>query len=142
MLASDVTSDGSIVVGAEFTNTAALRIFRWTQAGGYQYFASSQSAIGEPKVSDDGNAIIALREFWSPGTGVISLTQLLTQAGCNFTGWTNLSAIDISGDGLTIAGNGTNPLGQSQGWVATVPGPGVGVMMVGAGAMVGSRRRR
>jgi hypothetical protein len=38
-----------------------------------------------------------------------SLTQLLTQAGCHFTLWTNLSAIDISGDGRTIAGNGTNP---------------------------------
>jgi hypothetical protein len=141
-LASDVTSSGSIVVGAEFTNTAALRIFRWTQAGGYQYFSSSQSEIGEPKVSDDGNAIIALREFWSPQTGVISLTQLLTQAGCNFTGWTNLSAIDISGDGLTIAGNGTNPLGQAQGWVATVPGPGVVGVIGVAGGLLAARRRR
>jgi hypothetical protein len=52
-----------------------------------------------------------------------SLTQLLTQAGCNFTWWTNLSAIDISGDGRTIAGNGTNP-----------PGAGAGVSGDGAGA--------
>jgi hypothetical protein len=54
------------------------------------------------------------------------------------------SAVDISDDGLVIAGNGINPLGQSEGWVVrleAIPEPATFVLfVVGACGIVMWRR--
>jgi PEP-CTERM motif len=41
----------------------------------------------------------------------------------NLTGWSLPAATGISADGRTIAGNGFNPSGQTEAWIATVPEP-------------------
>ncbi len=137
--ASDMSSDGSWIVG----EGPGLQFFRWREDLGFQFITRiTDGIIGDrPRVSDDGGTIVWGRNFWTESSGVQTLQSVLTQAGCDFTGWTNLSAVDVSADGLTIAGNGTNPLGQAQGWVATVPSPG-GVVVVGVVGLAAMRRRR
>lgn len=138
--ASDVSSDGNWIVG----EGPGLQFFRWREDLGFQFITRiTDGIIGDrPRVSDDGATIVYGRNFWTESGGVQTLQQVLTQAGCDFTGWTNLSAVDISGDGRTIAGNGTNPQGQQQGWVATVPGPGGVVMVSSVGLLALATRRR
>lgn len=50
------------------------------------------------------------------------MTQLLSVLGApNLPGW-DLDTVDgISEDGLTLAGNGRNPNGSPEGWIATLP---------------------
>jgi hypothetical protein len=47
----------------------------------------------------------------------------------------------ISDDGMTIVGEGVNPLGIDEGWVAVLPEPGVAaILMLGAGAIAAGKR--
>ncbi len=143
-LATDMNPAGTVIVGVDITQPVA-RLFRWSQPTGYQFFGVT-SDINEvsaiPRTSADGNAVVAGLNYWSPSTGVITIQQLLTQSGCTFTGWTITGAAGISDDGLTIAGNGVSPTGQTQAWIATVPSPGAGVAGVAVLACRTLRRRR
>ena len=47
----------------------------------------------------------------------------LTDAGCNFSGWSLTAATGISFDGLTLCGEGVDPQGLREAWIATVPSP-------------------
>jgi len=54
----------------------------------------------------------------------VSVNVLLTSHGVtNLTGWTLPNAVSVSADGRTIVGYGTNPSGQLEAWIATVPEP-------------------
>ena len=48
---------------------------------------------------------------------------LANDFGVDLTGWTLSLATAISDDGMTIVGNGTNPSGDSEGWVVRLPEP-------------------
>jgi hypothetical protein len=69
---------------------------------------------------------------------------LESEHGLDLTGWQLMSTVDISDDGLVIAGNGINPLGQSEGWVVrleAIPEPATLVLfVVGACGIVMWRR--
>jgi hypothetical protein len=47
--------------------------------------------------------------------------MLVDEFGLDLTGWTLTSAAGISDDGLTIMGNGVNPDGKSEAWIAVLP---------------------
>ena len=51
-----------------------------------------------------------------------SVSDVLTANGMDLTGWTLYQATDISDDGLTIAGWGTNTSGNVEAWVANLGG--------------------
>ncbi|GEM_PF-1393429 len=55
--------------------------------------------------------------------GLQRIENVLTDAGCNFTGCTNLLTTDTSSNGLTLCGYGTNPAGRTEAWYATIPAP-------------------
>ena len=57
------------------------------------------------------------------------------------SGWTLTEARAISDDGLTIAGLGFDPHGNTQGWIATIPEPATGVLL-GLGLAALARRAR
>ena len=59
--------------------------------------------------------------IWDSTNGMRELDQVLTDAGLDLTGWTVKSATAVSDDGLTIAGDGVNPSGLTESWVAVVP---------------------
>ena len=55
---------------------------------------------------------------------------LRTGLGLDLTGWELFEARDISGDGLTIVGFGRNPSGDNEAWIAIIPEPGTGVLLM------------
>jgi uncharacterized membrane protein len=57
---------------------------------------------------------------WTQKTGMVSLKETLIGEGLDVNGWTLTSANAISADGFTIVGNGINPSGQSEAWVANL----------------------
>ena len=51
---------------------------------------------------------------------MVSLKETLIGAGLDVSGWSLTSANAISADGFTIFGNGINPAGQTEAWVANL----------------------
>jgi hypothetical protein len=117
--------------------------FRWTQAtglvglgdlpgGALQSFAYAVSCDGAVIVGRGsipgscgpfGCGSIGRAIIWDATNGLRDLQALLESYGLPLSGWSLTEAKAISRDGLTIAGTGLNPLGQTEGWVATLPTP-------------------
>lgn len=136
--ASDTSADGSVVVGY-----AGAGVWRWTAATGFSLVLNPPSTPGTfyPHVSSDGSTVAYRHLLWTATGGEVPLTTALTNAGCNFSGWTNIFATDVSGDGRSLCGYGTNPTGQTEAWYATIPAPGAAPILALA-AFVAQRRRR
>lgn len=128
--ASDVSADGSVVVG-----TGDYYSFLWSDAGeslvlgdaAGVYVRSSVTAV-----SGDGAVLVGAATFssgreafiWDRQDGLRSLrTVLESRYGLDLTGWTLAAAQDISRDGRTIVGWGTDPDGFTEAWIATLPSP-------------------
>lgn len=76
------------------------------------------TVVGWSSSSSDGAFI------WDSLNGIRNLRELLiTEFGLNLTGWFLDEAVAVSDDGLTIAGNGINPDGKAEGWVARLGDP-------------------
>jgi probable HAF family extracellular repeat protein len=130
--AYDLSDDGAVIVG-EGTTISGSQAFRWTAASGM--VGLGDPAVSAHGVSSDGSVIVGIASappapvdgqafYWSEALGVIILRDLLIANGAaNLTGWNLISAEDVSGDGLTIVGYGTNPAGETEAWVATIPEP-------------------
>lgn len=82
--------------------------------------------------------------FWYEDGSMMLVKDMLEDQGFDLTGWTLTEATAISEDGLVIAGNGINPSGQNEGWIA-VPEPDMPWLawsgVLAAAAMAGHRRR-
>ena len=127
--ATGASADGSVVVGVGNSDPTAgtEEAFRWTQDGGIQGlgFLAGQSKSYAEGVSADGTLIVGnsggIATLWTASTGTVNLQDILTQTyGLDLTGWTLISATDISADGTTIVGYGLDPLGKEQAWIAHV----------------------
>jgi hypothetical protein len=70
-----------------------------------------------------------------------SVYDVLTGLGIDLTGWTLESCSGISDDGLTLVGNGINPSGQTEAWIATIPEP-TTICLLGFGGFWLLRKRR
>ncbi len=73
--------------------------------------------------------------------GALPITQILTESGATFTGWSGLVATGIDFGATHLCGYGTNPMGQTEAWYATIPAPGAGAVCAIL-ALAASRRRR
>jgi probable HAF family extracellular repeat protein len=143
-----ISADGSTIVGTsgkpgicdEFGCALADRAeaFRWSSNGGMQGlgFLAPGTYSGATAVSGDGSVIVggAYGDFdgdfqlearlfiWDVIHGMRDLQQLLVNDyGLDLTGWSSMNVTGISADGRTIVGNGTNPSGYAEGWIATLP---------------------
>ena len=144
--AEAISANGLTIVGSSRSNNSqnGLEAFKWTQAGGmiglgdlaggaFQSFAYATSADGSVIV---GMATIegvagpfgggsAPRAFiWDQQNGMRDLQLLLASSGAPITGWKLTEARGLSADGRTIVGTGTDPDGNTQAWIATLPGSG------------------
>ncbi|HEX2837864.1 MAG TPA: hypothetical protein VHN77_07030 [Phycisphaerales bacterium] len=124
----DMSSDGNtlLVLAHESPNV----FYRWTPAGGYQLASGLQSFLNSAvaRISGDGSTIISYDKMWTQSRGALPITQVLTESGATFTGWTNLVATGIDFNATHLCGYGTNPMGQTEAWYATIPAPGAGAV--------------
>ena len=125
-IAQDVNFDGSVVVGHTRT-----RGYRWI-AGEFS-FLDALDSVSTPiikGVSDDGSTVVGWFSLSGVGTACVwdaagdvrPLADILSREfGVDLTGWNLGYATDVSGDGHTIVGWGTNPFGNSEAFIATIP---------------------
>ena len=72
-----------------------------------------------------------------------SLDAVLLGLGVDLEGWILDEANGISGDGSVVVGYGTNPDGFAEAWIATIPEPGTGLLlMTGLLGLASCRRGR
>ncbi len=68
--------------------------------------------------------------IWRVGIGWRELTDvLIDECHLDLTGWARLAAIGVSDDGLTIVGNGKNPQGLPEAWIAHIPEPTTAILL-------------
>jgi probable HAF family extracellular repeat protein len=126
--AQGVNADGTVVVGQ-----ASGQAFRWTAArgmvgldflpGGTFSRARGVNADGTVVVGQAIDASGQSQAFrWTAATRMQSVLTLLQAAGVvTMAGWQLRSANGVSADGTVITGDGVDPLGLSQAWIARLP---------------------
>ncbi len=165
----DVSADGTTIVGDARPAAPAQNdeAFVWTQARGFLLIGrlpglpEGSTATG---VSSDGSIVVGSSlavggsMIWDELHGPRSIQTILTDDfGLNLDGWWLNLAFDVSVDGTVIVGNGVNPNGDTEAWMARIPRPspppipavsGVGaaimalVMLSIGGVILAARTRR
>ena len=157
-VAYGVSADGSVIVGTADSASGLWEAFRWENGvmtglgegprGGFDTSAYSVSGDGSVIVGIEGqwayvmHPIMTGRAFiWDADNGMRDLSDVLeNDYGLDVTGWILGEPVGISADGLTIIGNGLNPNGHLEGWVATIPEPGTFLLLALGGLALGVRR--
>lgn len=147
--AEAASQDGAVIVGWSRHSAAGLNgqeAFRWTQAGGMEALGDLEGGAvfsAAYACSADGDVVVGRasiagtcgpfgcgsegRAFlWTRQGGMINLQDYLAQRGADVSGWRLQEARGVSADGRVVVGNGINPAGQPEGWVAVLaptPGP-------------------
>lgn len=131
--ATAVSDDGAVIVGwsavgPEFSERES---FRWTSANGMVGLGDlpgGQNTSYAEDVSTDGSIVVgrshsAIGEeafIWDATHGMRRVGDVLTSLGIDIAGWSLSSATAVSADGTIIVGNGVNPLGQTEAWLANI----------------------
>ena len=145
--ANAVSADGSVIVGYSGSTFAGSEVFRWENG--------QMVGLGLPGVpfgvSADGSVIVGVVGLpgvvapfiWDPIHGGRNLVAvLLFDYGLDLTGWTLTSARGVSADGRSIIGDGRNPSGQQEAWIAIIPEPSTAVLLAGGLGLLAASRRQ
>jgi len=127
-IAWDVSGDGVTICGAARASSTTDELFVWTEAGGFVLpdpgHGASSSSSGEA-VSADGSVVVGYGPggamIWDEVHGMRTLADVLGGLGVDLTGWQLGAASGVSADGRTICGNGLNPDGDQEAWIARLP---------------------
>lgn len=136
-----VSADGRTIVGRS-ENATGGSAFRWSASDGVMHdlgdlpggprdaTARAVSADGEVIVGTGTTAGGPAAFVWDQAHGLRSLqlvlgsdynrTKKYGEHGVDFSGWTLTSANAISPDATTIGGEGIDPLGNLQAWIAQI----------------------
>jgi uncharacterized membrane protein len=138
---ADISDNGMVaLVGENGVGSSGSPLYLYLGVGLLQPLGFN-AVNGSPRLSGSGQTIVSYQTVWQEGVGARPLTTVLTQAGCNFAGGTNLTVTDVNFDGTVLTGNGTH-LGVTEAWYAVIPAPGGVVTLVMCGGVMGARRRR
>ncbi len=130
----EVSGDGRMVIGFDW---------RWTSTNGLQDLSS---IIRPRSIAPDSATVLGAfggrAILLDPSGEVHDVAELLSQQfGLTFPGWQLTDIVGMSDDGTVWAGNGINPQGFPEGWVAVIPEPtSSSLMALAASAWI--RRRR
>ncbi len=130
-----------ICIKTSFATTASFQGLGDLSGGSFSSSAWGVSADGSTVVGYSGSALGNEAFIWDTINGMRSLKDVLESGGLNLTGWTLSEARGISDNGLTIAGSGTNPSGQNEAWIATIPEPAT-LLLLGLGAVMVRKRQK
>lgn len=133
-MAWNTSADGSVVVGQASNASGASEAFRWTNSGGMVGLGSSPAGLSTQiafAVSADGSVVVGSGSsdsgpeafVWDATNGVRSVKDVLVAQGVDLTGWVLDGATGVSDDGTVIVGSGTNPDGNTEGWLARLSSP-------------------
>lgn len=110
--------------------------------GSFSSLAFGVSADGATIVGRSRSASGNEAFLWTESDGMQELDVVLAALGVDLTGWTLREARGISDDGTTIVGYGTNPSGFTEAWIAVIPKPGTGLLVMTGLLGLSARRRR
>jgi uncharacterized membrane protein len=147
------SGDGAIAVGFSTSGRATNgEAVMWDATGVHPLSANPGPFTSVANgISQDGSIIVGRQSFtssldeafvWDADNGLQNLRLLLASRGVNLAGWRLDEATGISPDGSTVVGFGTNPSGQTEGWVAVLPEPGSMLVAVTCAGMLALQRRR
>ena len=137
--ANDISGDGLTLVGTSKT-AAGFEAFRFISGveiiglgdlpgGDFNSHAFGVSGNGLVVVGTGTTTSEQVAFIWDSANGIRELQDELTSLGLDLDGWTLETATDISSDGLTIVGFGTNPDGNTEAWIATIPEPNTALLL-------------
>lgn len=152
-----LSGDGSAVLGNGWTDDPEpyRDSFVWNQQDGKSFLGALDgwSTNHATVISYDGSTVagylfndpMQYEDFaayiWNEQDGVRLIQDILeNDYNLDLTGWTLTNATGISDDGLTLVGNGINPDGVEEGWIATIPEPAT-IILLALGSVILSRRR-
>lgn len=153
--ARHVSGDGQVVVGV-WGNGAENEAFRWTLSGGYQLLGDFPGGLRDSvatATNADGSVIVGTGNpgddvpdepfYWTAARGLRPFTDVLTEAGIDFSAWQRFVELrDLSDDGLVIGGTGVLLDGTFAGFRVEIPAPSAaGTLLAAAGLATGRRRR-
>jgi uncharacterized membrane protein len=126
--ALDVSGDGLQVVGFSQASSATSPVpVHWDISAGTAVALSPDTGGKALGISRDGKRIVgyevmdsSVATTWT-NQGSRTVQELLAGAGVLAPGWQLTVARATSQDGQVIVGDGVNPQGQSEGWIAVVP---------------------
>jgi uncharacterized membrane protein len=131
--ATGVSANGEVMIGFGWNaQVFGQRAFRWTTPTGMESLELLPGTIAsEPKdLSADGSVIVGGCTFvvasvmhgraciWDEPHGARALSDAISGLGVGIGDWTLTHAVGISSDGRTVAGNGINPAGEPEAWIA------------------------
>ncbi len=151
------SADGTVIVGgsqSELSGPDAWEMFRWTEQDGmlglgdlpggvFDSFAYDASVDSSVLVGFGGSQRGQEAAVWDAEHGLRSLYDILVADGVDLSGWSLTVATGVSDDGLTIVGSGTNPIGDTEAWLAHIPEPAtLSLLTFGLAAALRSKPRR
>jgi len=143
-----VSADGTVMVGRLDDFSGHQEAFLWSEAGGFFPLGRLPGTLNSyaNAVSADGSVVVGRSDrtpfIWTEESGMQDLQALLeSQSGIDLSGWNLWDARDISYDGRTIVGVGTNPDRDTEGWVVVIPEPCTGLLLAAGLAGIASWRR-
>ena len=124
-LSKEASLKGRYVVGTSKKSDGS-QAFIWDAARGMrglghlqQHKHSHASGISDDRRIVVGGSGKESQEafIWEPAQGMRRLQTLAEDAQLDLSDWLLTIATDISADGRTVVGSGTNPQGKTEGWI-------------------------
>jgi probable HAF family extracellular repeat protein len=126
--AKAVNHDGTVIAGIDVIGTR-VEVFKWTAANGFTVLGNELSGSNVSDMTPDGTKTVGTMGgravYWDALNVRHDFQNELASLGLSaqLQGW-NLGYItDVSDSGLVYVGQGTDPSGKLQMWMASIPEP-------------------